>query len=139
MLRLDSFISIVKKCLDVEVKTGVEQDKINDVILLSFDQMDDATKVSIIMVGLNDEHVNEIIAKEQHTNNLSALENVNQAELLKWRTWIMKTMVIVGSIAVFMAIIIYIALPSSCDQEVTTSILLEIKKYIELLIFNKTE
>lgn len=136
-MKLPSFVSIVRKCLEVEVKTGVEQDKIHDVILLSFDQIDDATKVSLIMAGLNDGVINNIIAKEQFNISNSAIESVNQIELLKWRTWVMKVLIITGCLIVAGVIFAYIMLPSGCDQDAATSVLMEIKKYIDLLVFNK--
>lgn len=138
-MKLPNFIATVRKCLEVEVKDGMERDKINDVILLSFDQLDDATKVGLIMAGLNDATIDSILAKEKNIETTSELESINQVELLKWRSWIMKTIVIFVCLLITGIVVAMFFSPNNCDQENTTSLLLDIRKFIEVIILNKTE
>lgn len=138
-MKLLNFIATVRKCLEVEVKDGMERDKINDVILLSFDQLDDATKIGLIMAGLNDEAIDSVLAKEKNIETTSELESINQVELLKWRSWIMKTIVIFVCLLITGIVIAMLFSPNSCDQENTTSLLVDIRKFIEVIILNKTE
>ena len=138
-MKLPNFIATVRKCLEVDVKDTVERDKIHDVILLSFEQLDDATKVSLILAGINDDTIDAILAKEKSIETASELEQVNEAELMKWRSWVMKTVIIFAGILSVSLLFIMFSGPSSCDVDSTTSILFEIKKFIEIIILNKTE
>jgi hypothetical protein len=138
-MKLPNFIATVRKCLEVEVKDTVELDKIHDVILLSFEQLDDSTKVGLILAGLNDDIIDSILAKEKNIETVSDLEKVNKAELLKWRSWIMKTVVIFGGVIAIGLLFIMFTGSGNCDPESTTNILYEIKKFIELILLNKTE
>lgn len=138
-MKLPNFIATVRKCLEVDVKDTAERDKIHDVILLSFEQLDDATKVSLILAGINDDTIDAILAKEKNIDTVSELEQVNQTELLKWRTWIMKTVIIFAGILSVGLLFIMFSGPNGCDSEAPTSVLFEIKKFVEIIILNKTE
>ena len=138
-MKLPNFIATVRKCVEVDVKDTIERGKIHDVILLSFDQLDDATKVNLILASLNDEAIDNIMAKEKNVDTTSELEKVNQAELIKWRSWVMKTLIIFVSVILIGLIFIMFSGSDNCEPEAATSILFEIKKLIEIIILNKTE
>lgn len=138
-MKLTNFIATVRKCVDVEVKGHLDHNKINDVILLSFAGLDDTTKVNLILAGLNDEHINKIMAKEESNETTAELEKVNQEELIKWRSWVMKTLIIFAGLVAISLIFVMSSGSSECENESNISLLFEIKKFIELVILNKTE
>ena len=138
-MKLPNFIATVRKCVEVDVKDTIERGKIHDVILLSFDQLDDATKVNLILASLNDEAIDNIMAKEKNVDTVAELDKENYAALIKWRSWVMKTVIIFAGIIIGILTLIMFTGTNNCDVDSSSSVLFEIKKLIEIIILNKTE
>lgn len=138
-MKLPDFLEVVKKAILIKAKDGVDKQNINSVIIVAFDQLDDQTKVDLIFSSLNDKDIDEIIAKEKSNDTTKELEGLNQAELLKYRTWAFKGLTIfAGVIAVIFSVLMFFT-GESCDPNTSISYLAEIKKFIDIIVFNKTE
>lgn len=138
-MRLPDFLEVVKKAILIKAKDGIDKQNINSVIIVAFDQLDDQTKVDLIFNSLDDKDIDDIIAKEKTADTAKELESLNQAELIKYRTWVFKTLIIFACIIATLISVLLFFMNDNCDPAATTSYLTEIKKIIDIVIFNKTD
>lgn len=138
-MRLPDFLEVVKRAILIKAKDRVDKQNINSVIIVAFDQLDDQTKVELILSSLNDKDIDDIIAKEKGNDTTKELEGLNQAELLKFRTWAFKGLLTFIGVATLIFSVLMFFTGESCDPNNSISYLAEIKKFIDIIIFNKTE
>ena len=138
-MKLPDFLEVVRKTILIKANDGVDKQNINAVILVAFDQLDDQTKVDLIYSCLNDKEIDDLIQREKANDQTQELVNLNQAELIKWRSWVMRTLLIFVLVfgSLFMVLMFFSG--ESCEPNSPTSYIVEIKKIIDILIFNKTE
>lgn len=138
-MKLNNFLEVVKKAIIIKAKDGVDRKNINAVILMAFDQLDDTTRVSLLISALNDQDLDDIIKQEKIYETSQELDGINQAELIKWRAWLMRALVVaaIALTSIFTSLMFFTA--ESCDPTETTSIFTDIRNIIDVIIFNKTE
>lgn len=138
-MRLPDFLEVVKKAVLIKAKDGVDRQNINSVIIVAFDQLDDQTKVNLILSSLNDKDIDDIINQEKKSDNEKELDGLNHVELIRLKSWIIKGLItFAGILGVSFSILMFFT-GESCDPNSSVGYLVEIKKFIDIIIFNKTD
>jgi hypothetical protein len=95
--------------------------------------------VSLLISALNDQDLDDLIKQEKIYEISQELDGINQAELIKWRAWLMRALVIaaIALTSIFTSLMFFTA--ENCDPTEATSIFTDIRNIIDVIIFNKTE
>lgn len=138
----EEFLKILKKLTNTDETDDCSDEMINSLTLDAFNRLSDSEKVSLLRrlnrnIDTTEETVNEIV---QHLTNKNrpSVEDLNQMELIRLKSWLIKTITIAAMFCflIFTALMIYVNGKDGGGD--FSSYFSDFMKIINLVLLNKS-